>query len=791
MTPRNFTPDALEALERAGFSRRDFLRGAGALFVGFSSAGVLATNAAAQTGPPFATIPLSQVDSWIAIAANENVIGYAGKCDFGQGFRTVQHQLIAEELSVPIERVSMLICDTALTPDQGVSSGSQAHPTQFGNAALRTALATAREMLLKMASDQMKVSLDQLTVQDGVISVSGDATRRVSYGSLIGGKKFALVLNPSAKAKDAKTYTVLGTSVPRYDIPAKMTGEFQYVHHVRVAGMLHGKVVRPPNVGAKFISVDESAVKGMPGNVKVVVKNDFVGVVADTEWAAQQAALSLDVTWSAGKGLPAQATLYEFMRKQPSRDAFIVRAADVDDKLKSSAKMVSATYYHPFQAHGSLGTACAVADFRGTGATGSVTIWAASQGVYPLRDTAAVVLGLPGPNVRVIFVEGSGCYGINAVDTVALDAALMSQSVGKPVRVQLSRKDDLIAGENYGPAYVIDLKGGIDAAGNIQALDYEAWTFSKGGRPTGNSPANIPTGELAGFSLAPFVPTATPTIPTAFSNNSNAATAYGTGTVATANGGSVSGGTGIVRSERVLVHTLESPFFTGPLRSPNRLQNTFANESFMDELAAAAKADPVEYRLRHLADQRLAECVRQVASAYGWDKRPSPIPGDRGTGVQLGRGVACCLYEGNNGYCGMVALVEVNQTTGEVKVLRIVTTQDSGPISNPDGIKNQMEGGALQGMGRALYEEVKWNSTRLTSVDWRAYKSYAFGSWVPEMISVPINVLDVEQMGAGECTITCAAAAIANAIFDATGARVRKVPFTPDTVLAAIKAARG
>ncbi|MBY0503380.1 MAG: molybdopterin-dependent oxidoreductase [Bryobacteraceae bacterium] len=777
MTPKYFTPDALDALERAGFSRRDFLRGAGALLVGFSATGPLAPTANAQ---PFATIPLTQVDSWIAIAANENVIGYAGKCDFGQGFRTVQHQLIAEELSVPLERVSMLICDTAVTPDQGVSSGSQAHPTQFGNAALRTALATARDTLLRMAATQMNVAMDQLTVRDGVIFVNNDNNRRVSYGALVGGKKFAVALNPNAPLKDEKTYSILGTSVPRYDIPPKVTGEFQYVHHVRVPNMLHGRVVRPPMVGAKLVSVNQDSVKGMPGNVRVVTKQDFVGVVADNDWAAQQAALALDVSWTTPAPLPAQGSLYDFMRRQPSRDAFIVRAADVDEKLRSATRTVSATYLHPFQAHGSMGSACAVADFRA--ATNSITLWAASQGVYPLRDTAAAVLGLPQANVRVIFVEGSGCYGINAVDTVALDAGLLSQAVGRPVRVQLSRKDDLVAGENYGPAYVIDLKAGLDAAGNLQAWDYEAWTFSKGGRPTGASPANIPTGELAGFALAPFVPTTTPTVPTAFSNNSNAASAYGTGTVA-----GRSGGTGILSSERVLVHTLQSPLFTGPLRSPNRLQNTFANESFLDECAAAAKADPVQYRLRHLADQRLAECVRQAASSYGWDTRPSPLS-TRGTGIAAGRGMACCLYEGNNGYCAMVALVEVNQTTGEIKVLRIVTSQDSGPISNPDGIKNQMEGGALQGMGRALYEEVRWSGARLTSIDWRAYKSYKFGDWVPEMISVPINVPGVEQMGAGECTITCAAAAIGNAVFDATGARLREVPFTPDRVLAALRA---
>ncbi len=337
MTPKSFTPDALEALERAGFSRRDFIRGASALFVGFSSAGVLTTRAVAQTGPPFAAIPLNQVDSWIAIAANENVIGYAGKCDFGQGFATVQHQLIAEELSVPIERVSMVICDTAISPDQGVSSGSQAHPTQFGNNAMRKALATAREALFRMASDQMRVPMEQLSVRDGIISVNGDATRRMSYGTLVGGKKFAIALNPNAKAKETRDYTVLGTNVPRYDIPGKITGEFQYVHHVRIPGMLHGKVVRPPVVGAKFVSLDENSVKGMAGNPKVVVKSDFVGVVADNEWAAQQAALSLNVTWTAGKALPAQATLYEFMRKQPSRDAFIVRAADACNLSSTSA----------------------------------------------------------------------------------------------------------------------------------------------------------------------------------------------------------------------------------------------------------------------------------------------------------------------------------------------------------------------------------------------------------------------------------------------------------------------
>jgi nicotinate dehydrogenase subunit B len=782
--PAKMTPHAFAALENAKtrFSRRGFLQGAGALIVGFSMAGLgkkLAAQAPAATPPDPA-----QVDSWVAIAQDESVTAYSGKCDFGQGFETVQYQLVAEELSVPLERVTVIACDTSITPDQGVTSGSQSDPAEFGPSGLRQALATAREALFQMASQQFNVPMDRLAVTDGVISMKDDPTQQVSYGQLIGGQHFQIALNSKAVPKDPHGYTILGTPLPRYDIPAKATGQFQYVQNVRLPGMRHGKVVRPPVAGATVVSVDESSVKALPGNIQVVVKNDFVGVVADKEWQAIKAAAALNVTWSDGSGLPNFQNLYTYMRQQPSRDSYTVAAGDVDQMLKQAARMVSATYMHPYQMHGSMGASCAVADVRGgSGPNAAATIWSPTQGVYPQRDSVALVLGIPNQNVRVIFVEGSGCYGLNGADTVSFDAAILSQAVGAPVRVQLSRRNEMVWGESYGPAYVVDLRAGLDSSGQMIAWDYEAWTLTKGNRPGATTPGNIVTGALAGFPVPnyPLVPAAA-TPPSNYSNNSNSASSYGAGMV-----GAASGGTGTVKSERVLTHTIDSPFFTGPLRSPARLQNTFSNESFIDEVAAAVKADPVQYRLRHLSDPRLMDVLNAAAKAANWDMRPSPKPGNTRTGVVTGRGVSCVLYEGGNGYSAMVAEVQVDQATGAVSVTRIVASQDSGPVSNPDGLQNQMEGGALQGMSRALHEEVRWNAEQVISFDWRTYPVFQFGDPLPKVETVLVNRLDKPQLGAGECTITLAAAAIANAIFDATGARVRQVPFTPARVLAALQ----
>ena len=773
------TPDASAAL-----SRRGFLASAGALVVAFSS-GIPRPAAAQSAGPPYPAIPLTQVDSWIAIGADGGVTGYTGKCDFGQGFGTVQYQLVAEEMNVPLDRVSLYICDTAITPDQGVSSGSQAHPTEFGRGnALRQALTTAMGALRDLASKQLNVPVDQLVAEDGVLMVRSDRSRRATYASLLAGKKFAMTVNGTAAYKDPRDYKILGKSIPRYDIPQKVTADFVYVHNIRLPGMLHGRVVRPPMVGAKLVSVDQSSVRGMPGNPQVVVKGDFVGVVADKQWDAQQAVDALKVTWQAPAAtLPAQAGLYAWMKEQPTRDNYIVKADDVDDNLKKAAKTVEATYYHPYQLHGSMGTSCAVADAYGTGSTGIATIWSATQGVYPQRDSVAQVLGIPATNIRVVQVEGSGCYGLNGADSASYDAALLSQAVGKPVRVQYTRKDEFTGADHFGPAYVINLKAGLDDKGQISAWDYEAWTLSKGNRPNATTPGNVVSGALAGFTTPPIVPTTTPAVAATFSNNSNAAPAYGSGCVGTS-----CGGTGNVKSERVLVHTIQSPFFTGPLRSPNRLQNSFANESFMDEVAAAAKVDAVQYRLRHLADPRMIDVLNAAAKQAAWDTRPSPKPGNARTGVVSGRGISVLLYEGNNGYSAMVAEVEVNQDTGAIVVTRFVVSNDSGKISNPDGLRNQMEGGTMQGMSRALFEEVKWNDRSLTSVDWISFPVYKFGHFLPKIETVLLDRLDDEPMGAGETAITIVAAAIGNAVFDATGARLREAPFTPARVLAALRA---
>jgi len=750
-------------------SRRDFLKTSGALIVTFS---LSPESTLAQRLDGASS---NQVDGWLAINADGTVTAYVGKCELGQGLYTAQTQLVAEELCVPFNRVKLIQCDTALTPDQGTTSGAQSHPTNFNQGALALAGATAREALVEMASRQLGVPADQLSVKDGVISSKSDASKKAAYAELIGGKKFNLALNTRARRKNAAEWTVLGTSVPRVEIPAMATGAFEYVHNVRVPGMLYGQVVRPSAYGSTLMSVDESSIKGLAGVVKVVVKKNFVGVVAEKPWQAMQAATKLRLSWTAPAGLPKQNEFHDYLRnRKPTRDTFVVNSKDADEKFGQAARMVKATYHYPYQMHGSFGTSCAVADVQ----SGKATIYSASQAVYPLRSTVAMLLGMPQENVQVIFRMASGCYGVNGADTVSYDAALLSQAVGRPVRVQLTRKDEM-AWENYGLAYVIDQRAAVDRDGTIIAWDHEAWSPTLGGRPGANNPGNVITGMLAGFSPAAFTARSPAPDPTNFANNSNAAPSYITGTV---NGRS--GGTGKILSQRVLTHDVQSPFFTGPLRSPARLQNTFAHESFLDEIAAQVKADPVEYRLRHLADTRLIDVVRAAAKTANWQTRPSPRAPARRTGVVSGRGMSCVLYEGDNGYCAMVAEVDVNQDTGRIVVKRFVIANDSGPVSNPDGLKNQLEGGALHGLSRTLNEEVTWNDQQVTSIDWRTYRPLPVGAEIPKIETVLINRPDARAMGAGETAVTVVAAAIANAVFDATGARLRQVPFTPERVKA-------
>ncbi|HMF92372.1 MAG TPA: molybdopterin cofactor-binding domain-containing protein [Candidatus Angelobacter sp.] len=471
-------------------SRRDFLKGTGALVVSFSA--VRGTSLALAQGP-FDThashIDASKLDSWIAVAADGTVTAYTGKVDLGQGMLTAQTQLVAEELCVAIDRVRLIQGDTSICPDQGTTSGSQSTPTNFNSGNLGQAAATAREALIDMAARRLGEAADQLTVTKGVVT---GKTGRISYGELIGSKRFNLPLNTTAKRRTPAQWTVLGKPVPSLDRAALMTGRFEFVHNVRVPGMLHGRVVRPQEVGATVAEVDESSVRQIPGVVKVVVRQNFVGVVAEKQSQAIEAARKLKVNWRPGAGLPAQKTFYDSLRKQSSRDTLLVDSKDVERRLAASPTVVRATYAYPYQMHGSIASSCAVADVKENHAT----VWSATQSVYPTRSIVARLLNLPLDNVRVIYVRGSGCYGINGADAVSFDAAVMSQAVGKPVRVQLSRQDEM-AWENFGSCCVIEQRAAIDQNGAIVAWDCETWAASKGGRPGYDQPGERDYRSLA------------------------------------------------------------------------------------------------------------------------------------------------------------------------------------------------------------------------------------------------------------------------------------------------------
>jgi CO/xanthine dehydrogenase Mo-binding subunit len=775
---------AADALERAGFSRRNFIKGTGALIVGFSMGGALETFAAQARPAVFGegaspdSPPSTEVDSWIAIGSDGIVTAYTGKEELGQGMSTAQTQLVAEELCVPFAHVNLIVADTSMAPDQGVTSGSQSHPANFNRNNLAGACATARQALVELGSKQLNIPADQLVAVDGTIRAKNDASKKVTYADLVAAKKFNLKVDTAAKRKPASEWTVLGKPIGRPDMAAMATGTFEYAQNVRRPGMLHGMVVRPSSVGANLMNVDESSVAGMPGFVKVVVKKNFVGVVAEKPWQAIQIAKKLNVTWSPGPELPKQETFYDHLRTQkPVRDIMLVNSKDVDQKLSEAATVVKATYLHPYQMHGSVGSSCAVADVQAE----KVTVWSPTQGVWHQRATLAMLLGMKAENIRVIFTRGSGCYGINGADTVTYDAALLSQAVGKPVRVQLTRKDEM-AWENYGFAFTIDERAGLDAQGNIIAWDHEAWSPVLGNRPVYTYPGNVITGFLAGFQPEEFKPRSPAPEPTSFSNNSNGIPSYVVGHV-----GGADHGAGKIKSERAQLHNVVSPFWTGPLRSPQRLQNTFAHESFMDELAARAKADPVEFRLRHLSETRMIDVVKAAAVKANWDARPSPKPRATSTaGFATGRGISCVAYEGDNGFSAMVAEVQVELATGKIVVKRLVVAIDAGPISNPDGLRNQSEGGALQGLSRALGEEVTWDDHNVTSIDWRTYHSLPLGFAVPKVDVVLLDRPDLPATGAGETAITIVAGAVANAIYDATGARIRQVPFTAERIKAAL-----
>ena len=604
----------------------------------------------------------------------------------------------------------------------------------------------------------------------------------VRYEELIGNKHFNLPLSATAKRRSPPDWTVLGKPIPSLDRTALMTGQFEFVHHVRIPGMLHGRVVRPPEMGATVAHVDEQSVRSVPGLVKVVVRKNFVGVVAETQYQAGLAARKLAVQWNPGPELPSQNGFFEYLQKLPSHDVLSVDSQDTEAQLAAAGSRSSGPGIP-------IRTKCTVRlALRArlpTSRSESVTIWSATQSAYPTRSIVAKLLDRPIDKVRVIYVRGSGCYGLNGADAVSFDAAILSQAVGRPVRLQFSRQDEMMW-ENFGSACVVEHRAGLARDERIVAWDREDWVASLGNRPGYDQPGNVITGMLLGYE--PELPEPGSAKPPRgnLRNQSNTVPSYFAGCI-----GGRCGGDGTIRSERALTHTVGSPFFTGPLRSPLRIQNTFANECFMDELCAHATADPVAFRLLHLQNARLIGVLKAAATAAGWQARPSPSADISRAQTVSGRGIACVAYEGDNGYAALVAEVDVDLQTGTVRPKRFVIALDCGPVSNPDGLRNQTEGGILQGMSRALVEEVTWDSRRVTSVDWETYKSLHLDYEMPTVETVLLTPANVPATGAGETAITVTPAAIGNAIFDATGARLRELPFTPERVKAALLAHRG
>ena len=730
-------------------SRRDLLKGGGALIVTFAFGSPIGETFA-QGGKPLA---LTEVDSFLAIDPSGAVTLYTGKVDLGTGVATALPQIVAEELDVPLNRIKLIQGDTAFTPDQGTTWGSLS--IQLGGMQLRNAAATAKAALLEEAAKRLDAKKEDLKVVDGVVSAGN---KRVSYGELIGGKSFALKLDHAkpAASKDPKDYKLVGKPVPRVDIPDKVTGRFTYVHDFRVPGMLHGRVVRPPAFGATLENVDETSIKDVAGVVKVVRQGNFLGVVAESEWGAIKAAEKLKASWSKSQTLPDAAKLWDEVRaSKVVKDEVTSNVGNSAEAIgQAGGKTLKATYDFAIHTHGSIGPSCAVAEFK----DGQLTSWSASQATHNLRKQLATMFGMPVENVRCIYIEGSGCYGRNGHEDAAADAALLAKAVGRPVRVQWSRADEH-GWDPKGPPTLIDLRAAVDGAGGVTAWESEFFIPQQ----TAGS-FNVPlvaatlTGMPAGEDVAPGNIFQNSAIPYKFAN------------------------------VKTVCHRLAStPFRPSWIRTPGRMQNTYANECFIDELAAAANADPVEFRLKYLDpnDKRGIEVLTRAAALAKWDKRPSPKRDQRGD-VATGRGVTYCKYELTRTYIAAVAEVEVKRSTGDIRVTKFYLAHDCGQIINPDGLRNQLDGNVIQTLSRTLIEELKYDRSAVTSLDWASYPILRFPQ-LPELVYDLIDRPNERPWGAGEPAAAVVPSAISNAVFDAIGVRLRSVPFTPDKVMAAMK----
>jgi CO/xanthine dehydrogenase Mo-binding subunit len=754
-------------------SRREFFRDAGGLLLGFNllDSTVVPHLLAAPLQNSVPPVPATRLDAWLKLDADGIVRVFTGKVEIGMGVETALSQIVAEELDVPTERVSFVMGDTARTTDVGGVGGSTS--ISQGARPLRNVAATARRVLLQMASQRFGVPLDQLQVSGGMVSAARDASKRASYGELAGGSPlndvlktsgqgFGLNVEGSGTPKDPRSYTVVGAPVLRRDIPPKVFGQYTYVTDIKVPGMLHGRVIRPTGIGATFVSLDESAAKAVPGFVRTVVKGNFVGVAAESEWGAIRAAKAVKVTWSAPTSVfTPHADVYHYMRTAtPKATRETVKQGDASAALAGAARKIEASYDFPFQSHATMGPGCAVADVS-TAPDGITTVWTGAQKPHAIQRAFAELLGVPLDRVRIIWAPDAGSYGRAGFEDTAGDAVLLSQALGRPVRVQWMR-DDMTAWGPKGPAVVCDIAAGLDAHGNVTAIQFTSRAFS------GNEIAAIPgtAGNYLAAQLAGVAPT----------YGGDEFAEWGRQTAPY-----------VFPTLHAVAHIVpsfassSSPLRATHLRDPEGPAASFAAESFIDELAAAAGVDPLEFRLKHIDDERARAVLTAAAEKAGW----TPGRKARQSGDTLpGRGIA--LSTRNGSYVGTIADVEVNRRTGAVRVTRFVCAHDCGLIINPSGLKRTIEANLIQSLSRTLKEETTFDRSRVTSADWVTYP-VARASDIPAVIDIVlVNRPDLPPGGAGEPSSRNAGAAIANAVFDATGVRMRQVPLTPARIKAAL-----
>lgn len=715
-------------------SRRDLLKSGGALIVSFSMHAAFPKRSSAQTGRGAP----AEVDSFLAVHEDGSVTIFTSHVDVGTGIATVFRQTAAEELGIPVERFTVVEGDTATAPDHGGTGGSTGVPR--GAADIRRAAATARQALLELGAKQLNRTVSDLTISGGEVQPRNGG-QGIAVAKLIGGKRFSLQVDPHPPMKDPSTYQVVGQPILRTDVPGKCTGRHRYLQDLRVPGMLHGRVVRPPAMGARLLSVDESSIRAIP-DIRIVRVDGFLGVVAKDEWAAIRAARELKATWSEWQGLPGSEGLERYLREAPvAEEQTVVNRGDAAAGLAAAAKQLSATYYWPFQSHASLGPSCAVADVKDEG----VSVWSATQNPFSLRGNLAKVFGIPQDKIRVIYLDGSGSYGTNGSDDAAADALLLSRAVRQPVRVQWMRQDEH-GWDPKGPAQLLDVRAALDAGGRIAAWETEMWLP---GGPSGERALVGP--ESAGMTQGHGQGAGLMTL--------NADPPYAAANV-------------LVRAH----HLKDTPLRLSNLRAPGKIGNVFAVESFTDELAAAAGMDPVAFRRRGLSDPRALAVLDRAAAMLEWQPRPSPNPQATHENRMTGRGLAYVRYKQAENYVAISMEVVVDRATGKISVMRVACAHDCGLIVNPDGLRNQVEGNIMQTLSRTLHEEVRFDRSKVTSVDWQSYPVLTFPE-APSIAVALINHTDQPSYGAGEAASAPVAAALANAVFDATGVRLRSVPF--------------